>query len=474
MSNSASLLALSAAELVDSYRAGDLTPVEVTDATIAAAGELGERLNAISHLNSEGAQRAAQASAKRWRTGRPLGALDGVPVTLKDSFHMSGLPRWHGSACHQTTVSQHDAAPVRRLHDAGAVAVAKTTMPDFAMLMSGLSSRHGVIRNPWDPATSPGGSSSGAAACLAAGVAPLALGTDMVGSVRVPAALCGAVALCPTRGRIAYDPPATYRSAGPMARTVADVAALLETVGREDRADHFSLPGRFDADAGAAGEHLRGIRVGLITELGYGSAPTAETIDAVERQAAILSALGAQVEPVQQLPVQTEDYEAIVTLMTHRGLLELHSVAPERRGLLQPQIAAMLEPIYALTALRHGQIMSRLDQAAPRVSAALAEYDYILSPTIPVPSFPATEVSCDPALGAMSMMAFVCWFNQIGAPAGSVPVLEREHGTPPLSVQVAGRRFDDAGVLRVMAVLEAQRGFAVNYPISAVAEVIHG
>jgi aspartyl-tRNA(Asn)/glutamyl-tRNA(Gln) amidotransferase subunit A len=394
-------------------------------------------------------------------------------VTLKDSFQMSGLPRWHGSACHQTTVSRHDAAPVRRLREAGAVPVAKTTMPDFAMLMSGLSSRHGVIHNPWDPGTSPGGSSSGAAACLAAGVAPLALGTDMVGSVRVPAALCGVVALCPTRGRIAYDPPATYRSAGPMARTVADVSALLETVGRGDRADHFALPGRFDSSTAAA-DDLRGIRVGLVKELGYGSVPTAETIDAVERQAALLSGLGAQVEPVPQLPVETSDYEAIFTLMTHKGLLELHSVAPERRGLLQPQIAAMLEPLYALTALRYGQIMSRLDQAAARVSAALAEYDYILSPTIPVPSFPAAEVSCDPSLGAMSMMAFVCWFNQIGAPAGSVPVVEREGAAPPLSVQVAGRRFDDAGVLRVMAVLEADRGFSVNYPINAAAEVPHG
>jgi aspartyl-tRNA(Asn)/glutamyl-tRNA(Gln) amidotransferase subunit A len=474
MSSSTSVLALSAAELIDRYGAGELTPVEVVEATLEAAVDVSERLNAISYIDGDGAQLAAQASAERWQAGHQLGSLDGVPVTLKDSFHMTGLPRWHGSACHQTTVSQHDAAPVRRLREAGAVPVAKTTMPDFAMLMSGLSSLHGVIRNPWDPQTSPGGSSSGAGACLAAGVAPLALGTDMVGSVRVPAALCGTVALCPTRGRIAYDPPATYRSAGPMARTVADLTTLLETVGREDRADHFALPGRFEAPPAADDENLRGIRVGLITELGYGSAATTETLDAVARQASLLARLGAEVEPVEPLPVDAEDYEAIFTLMTHKGLRELHSVAPSRRGLLQPQIAAMLEPVYALTALRHGQIMSRLDQAAARVSAALSGYDYILSPTIPVPSFPATEVSCDPALGAMSMMAFVCWFNQIGAPAGSVPVVDRDHGRPPLSVQVAGRRFDDAGVLRVMAVLEAHRGFAVDYPFSPVAEVTHG
>jgi aspartyl-tRNA(Asn)/glutamyl-tRNA(Gln) amidotransferase subunit A len=465
-----SVLALSASELAERYAAGELSPVEVIEEVIAASAIADQRLAAISYLDDVGARQAARQSADRWSTGAQRGALDGVPVTLKDSFHTAGLPRWHGSACHETTISSHDAAPVKRLREAGAVIVAKTTMPDFAMLMSGLSSRHGVIRNPWDPDTSPGGSSSGAGACLASGVAPLALGTDMVGSVRVPAALCGVVALCPTRGRIAYDPPATYRSAGPMTRSVDDAIALLEVVGQHDPVDHFSLPGAFRRSPQLR-EDLRGVRVGVITDLGYGSAPTPETVAAVSAQVAVLVELGAEIDPVPGLPVDEHDYEAIYVLMTHKGLLELHSVRPSLRGLLQPEIAAMLEPIYDLTALAHGNVMSRLDRAAARVSAALDQYDYIISPTVPVPAFPADQVSCDPQLGAMSMMAFVCWFNQIGAPAGCLPAGLGAADGPPLSVQVAGRRFDDGGVLEVMALLESRRGFAIEYPLLNAGEV---
>lgn len=444
----------------------------MTEATLTAAAAAGELLNAIACVNTEGARAAARESAQRWQRGEQHGPLDGVPVTLKDSFHTAGLPRWHGSACHDTTLSAHDAAPVKRLRQAGAVIVAKTAMPDFAMLMSGLSSRHGTVRNPWDRRTSPGGSSSGAGACLASGVAPLALGTDMVGSVRVPAALCGVVALCPTRGRIAYDPPATYRSAAPMTRTVPDAEALLETVGRADDADHFALPGGFRR-AEPELQDLPGVRVGVITDLGYGSPATGETVAAVEAQAALLSDLGATVETVAPLPVDERDYEAIIVLMTQKGAQELHSVPPSRRGLLQAEIASMLEPVYDLTALAYGAVMGRLDRAAARVSAALNEYDYILSPTIPVPAFPAGKVSCDPSLGAMSMMAFVCWFNQIGAPAGSIPVVAVGDGKPPLSIQVAGRRFDDAGVLRVMALLESRRGFEIDYPLITKSEDSH-
>jgi len=458
------ILTLSAAQLHDAYASGELTPVAVAELTLAAAAVAADRFAAISCLAESDALAAAAASAERWARGEQRGALDGVPVTLKDSFHTVGLPRWHGSACHQTTTSSIDAAPVRRLRDAGAVIVAKTTMPDFAMLMSGLSSRHGLIRNPWDLSTNPGGSSSGAAACLAAGVAPLALGTDMVGSVRVPAALTGSVALCPTRGRIAYDPPATYRSAGPMTRTVADATALLETVGRYDGADHFALPGGFAA-AGEPIVALDGVRIGVIAELGYGSAVTPDTAAALETQVRLVSELGAEVEQIGSLPVEQADYEAIVVLMTHKGALELHSVEPSARGLLLPEVAAMLEPVYGLTALSYGVLMARLDRAAARVAAVLGKYDYILSPVIPVPSFAADAVSPDPELGAMSQMAFACWFNQIGAPAGSVPVWKHAPGGPPISVQVGGRRFDDAGVLRLMALLEQRRGFEIEFPV---------
>jgi len=458
------ILGLDAAGLHQAYLELRLSPVEVTEVMLDAAEEAGLAFNAVTSVNRADALNAAVASEARWKAGEALGPLDGAPMTFKDSFNIVGLPRWHGSALSSGAISTFDAAPVRRVREAGMVIVAKTSMPDFGMLMSGMSSQSGIVRNPWDVTTNPSGSSAGAAACLAAGVAPLALGTDMVGSVRLPAAVSGLVAIHATQGRVAYDPAGNYRGAGPMARTVADAAALLEVVGQYDAADHFALPGRFEMNF-ALLERLDGVKIAVLPSLGYGAGVDAETVQAVQEQARLLADLGAEISILDDLDLAHDDYQAVTWTMAHKGLTEFHAAAPERRRLIQPDIGRLFEEANTHSALFMDMAAKRIAAAVARLEKQLAPFDYVLSPALPVRAFPADAISPEPDLGPMSHMGFACWFNQMGRPAGTVPVLDLGQGLCPVSVQIAGKRFDDAGVLRLLGLLERQRGFEIRFPI---------
>ena len=237
-----SLHDLPAAELIDAYRTRRLGPVEVVRAVLAHIGRWEPHLHATYALDPEGALAQAEASQGRWLKGEPAGALDGVPVTIKENIATRGVPVPLGTAATELVPAAQDAPPAARLREAGAVILGKTTMPDYGMLSSGLSSFHPLTRNPWNLAKNPGGSSAGAAAAAAAGYGPLHIGTDIGGSVRLPAAWCGIVALKPSLGRIPIFPPYAGRVAGPMTRTVADAALMMSVLSRPDARDTMSLP----------------------------------------------------------------------------------------------------------------------------------------------------------------------------------------------------------------------------------------
>ena len=199
-------------------------------------------IKALYAFDPDGARATAKASTERWQNGEPMGALDGVPVTIKDNIATKGVPVPLGAATSKLVPAPADAPPAARLREAGAVIFSKTTMPDYGMLSSGLSSFHPLTRNPWDLSKNPGGSSAGAGAAGAAGYGPLHLGTDIGGSVRLPACWCGLVALKPSLGRVPIDPPYVGRVAGPMTRTVDDAALMMSVLSRPDRRDGMSLP----------------------------------------------------------------------------------------------------------------------------------------------------------------------------------------------------------------------------------------
>ncbi|MEO8155812.1 MAG: amidase family protein, partial [Rhizobacter sp.] len=215
---------LSAIELLSAYTGKALSPVEVVRAVLQHIEQCEPKMHATYALDPLGALAQAEASQARWLRGEPQGALDGVPVTIKENIATRGVPTPLGTAATQLVPAERDAPPAARLREAGAVILGKTTMPDYGMLSSGLSSFHPLTRNPWDLSKNPGGSSAGAAAASAAGYGPLHIGTDIGGSVRLPASWCGIFALKPSLGRVPICPPYAGRVAGPMTRSVQDAA----------------------------------------------------------------------------------------------------------------------------------------------------------------------------------------------------------------------------------------------------------
>src|SRR5437764_1421272 len=267
----ASLHDLSAVDLIASFRGRRFSPSEVLEDVLAHIARWEPHIKALYAFDPDGARATAKASTQRWHKGEAMGPLDGVPVTIKDNIALKGVPVPLGAASVKLIPSPVDAPPVARLREAGAVIYSKTTMPDYGMLSSGLSSFHPLTRNPWDLSKNPGGSSAGAGAAGAAGYGPLHLGTDIGGSVRLPSCWCGLVGLKPSLGRIPIDPPYVGRVAGPMTRTVDDAALMMGVLSKPDRRDGMSLP--------AIDIHWRALdlpsgkrRIGLMLDLGVGQA----------------------------------------------------------------------------------------------------------------------------------------------------------------------------------------------------------
>jgi aspartyl-tRNA(Asn)/glutamyl-tRNA(Gln) amidotransferase subunit A len=275
---------LDANGLIAAYRAGEASPVEAVKYFINHAAQCEPQLHALYLFEPETALTEARKSESRWRAGQPLGPLDGVPVTIKENIATVGAPMPLGTAASELNPAPADAPPTQRLREAGAIVIAKTTMPDFGMLSSGLSSFHPLTRNPWDLSKTPGGSSSGAAAATAAGYAPINLGTDIGGSIRLPAGWCGVFGFKPSNGRVPIDPPYMGRVAGPITRTVADAVLAMSVLARPDNRDHMAAPFA-PADWTLQPPNLRGLRFGLLMDAGCGLPVDAETAAAVETAA---------------------------------------------------------------------------------------------------------------------------------------------------------------------------------------------
>ena len=236
---------LTALELLRAYRSRQLSPVEAMASVIERVEAFEPHIAATWRYSPERALAQARASEARWMRGEPIGPLDGVPATVKDNIATMGDPTPFGTAASDMTPAEADAPPAARLKEAGAIVFAKTTMPDYGMLSSGLSSHHPLARNPWKLDRNPGGSSAGAGAAAAALYGPLHVGTDIGGSIRLPAGWCGIVGLKPSAGRVPIDPPYIGRVAGPMTRNADDAGLMMATLTLPDVRDYASL--KFEA-----------------------------------------------------------------------------------------------------------------------------------------------------------------------------------------------------------------------------------
>ena len=448
------LHALSTAELLSRYAGGELSPVEVARDLIAHVERWEPVLHALWAFEPERVLAQARESEARWRAGIPR-ALDGVPCTIKENIATRGLPMPLGTAATLLAPAAADAPPAARLKEAGAVLIAKTTMPDWGMLSSGLSSFHQLARNPWDPATNPGGSSAGAGAAAAAGYGPLHLGTDIGGSVRLPAAWCGVVGLKPSLGRIPIHPPYAGRVAGPMTRTVDDAARLMAVLALPDARDTMSLP--YQAiDWAAPALEPRGLRLGLWLDAGWGLPVEPDILAAVEAAARRFEAAGAIVEPVA--PFTTREMgDGMDRFWRMRSWLDFQALPPERQDKVLPYIRQWIARGADLSAADVFHGYSQMGAFREAAVAATAPFHFLLSPVAPVSRFPAEWAgpTNDPAT-AMDHIAFTVPFNMSEQPAISIDCGRSAAGAP-IGLQIIGQRHDDLGVLRAARLWELLR-----------------
>lgn len=456
---------LSAVALVEAYRARRLSPVEVADAVIQRIDAWEPQLNALWAYDPEAARESARQSEARWAKGESLGAIDGVPVTIKENIATKGTPVPLGTAAMQLVPAAADAPPAARTREAGGVILAKTTMPDYGMLSSGLSSFHKLARNPWDLSTNPGGSSAGAGAAAAAGYGPLHIGTDIGGSIRLPAGWCGLVGLKPSAGRLPIDPPFIGRVAGPMTRTVADAALYMSVLTKPDRRDTMALPYQ-DIDWLDLARPVKGLKIGLWQEAGFGQEVGGETLAAVQGAAAALADAGATIVPIKPFLTRAM-IDGLDRFWRARGYEDVSRLPPEQQAKILPYIFNWIVTAKDFTGGEVYSGFAQIEAMRNALHAALKDVDFIISPTAPEPSYPAEWASPfnDPQR-PFEHIAFTVAANMGGQPAVSINC-GYSGGGLPIGLQIIGQAFDDLGVLRLARAYEEMRAPSRPWPTLA-------
>ncbi len=453
---------LSAVDLIAGYRARQFSPTEVLEDVLAHIAVWEPHIKALYAFDPDGARAVAKASSERWQKGEPTGLLDGVPATIKDNIATKGVPVPLGAATTSLVPALVDAPPAARLREAGAVIFSKTTMPDYGMLSSGLSSFHPLTRNPWDLSKNPGGSSSGAGAAGAAGYGPLHLGTDIGGSVRLPACWCGLVALKPSLGRVPVDPPYVGRVAGPITRTVDDAALMMSVLSRPDRRDGMSLPPD-NINWKALDKPLRKLRIGLLLDLGVGQALEREVRDVAVKAAKAFESAGAVVTEVEGV-LTREMLDGLDHFWRARAWGDLSQLTAAERAKTLPYIYKWAEAgakLSGVDVVRGFNATMAIRAAAAKL---FAEVDYVISPVSPVVNFAAEFAAPinDPEKPFEHIGYTVPW-NMSENPAASINGGYDKKGFP-IGVQIVGRRFDDIGVLGMAKAFEGLRGAQKPWP----------
>ncbi len=454
---------LSAIELLAAYSNKALSPVEVTHAVLQHIERCEPQVHATYGLDPQGALAQAEASQARWLKNEPQGALDGVPVTIKENIASKGVPIPLGTAATELVPAERDAPPTARLREAGAVILGKTTMPDYGMLSSGLSSFHPLTRNPWDVSKNPGGSSAGAAAASAAGYGPLHLGTDIGGSVRLPAAWCGVFALKPSLGRIPIYPPYAGRVAGPMTRSVQDAALMMRVLSLPDARDSMSLPYQPISWLELT-RPLRGLKIGLLMDAGWGLPVDPEVAQAVQGAAQAFEAAGAIVEPLP--PFMTRGMaEGMDQFWRCRAWMDISALPPERRAKVLPFIVEWARGGAGLSGEQVFKGFSQMGAMREAAVTACQPFDFVFTPTSPIAAY-AAEWPCptnDPAQ-PFEHIAFTLPYNMSEQPAASVNCGHTSGGLP-IGLQIVGARHDDLGVLQLARAWEQLRPAQRPWPM---------
>ncbi|WP_296100596.1 amidase [uncultured Agrobacterium sp.] len=458
----ADLIDLNTLEILALYRDKALSPSEYWQAVEERIEAFEPIVNALYAYDPEGARRQAAASTQRWLRGETLGPLDGLPVSLKELIATKGQPVPLGTRAVELVPALEDAPVAARCREDGAILYAKTTCPDYGMLSSGLSSFHNLSRNPWDPTQNPGGSSAGAASAGAAGYGTLHVGTDIGGSVRLPAGWTGLFGFKPSQGRIPVDPFYTGRCAGPMTRTVTDAAYAMSTLSRPDWRDGTSLPPNtidwLDLEI-----DVRGLKIGLMLDAGCGLPLDDEVRDAVTSAARLFEAAGAIIVPVE--PVLTRNMlDGLDDFWRARFWGDMVALSDERRATILPYILDWASKGAEVSGSRAVFGFNQTMEMRKSCGRLMRKVDAVISPTNPIVSYPADWASPtnDPQL-PFEHIAFTVPWNMSEQPASSINCGFSKSGMP-IGLQIVGPRYEDLFVLKLSKAFEDWSGGVKQWP----------
>ncbi|WP_046468820.1 amidase [Allosalinactinospora lopnorensis] len=457
---------LSATELLAGYARGDLSPVEATDAVLERIERENPALNAFCLVEPDDARKAARASEERWRRGEPQGRLDGIPASIKDMMLTQGWPTLKGSLTADRNQQWLEDSPVvARLREHGSVFVGKTTTPEFAWKGVTDSPLAGITRNPWDLSKTPGGSSGGASAAVAAGMAPLATGTDAGGSVRIPASFTGIFSIKPTWGLVPHYPASAFGSlahSGPMTRTVADAALMLDVITGADPRDWGALAPPAVSFTEALDRPVKDLRIAFSPTLGHVSVdPEVARITAAAVRA--FEELGAHVDETD--PGIFECLEDFHVLWFTGAAKATEKLTGEQRELLDPGLREIIEEGLSYSAQDYLTAMATRMELGLRMGLFHQQYDLLLTPAMPIPAFEVgLEVPPDSTERRWTSWAGFCYpFNMTQQPAASVPCGFTEAGLP-VGLQIVGPRHSDALVMAASRAFEQVRPWAHIWP----------
>jgi aspartyl-tRNA(Asn)/glutamyl-tRNA(Gln) amidotransferase subunit A len=449
----------SATDLVEAYRRKTLSPVEVTKAVLGRLERLEPKLNAFTHVDPESALAAARESEGRWAKAAPKGLVDGVPTTVKDLLLTRGWPTMRGTRLSKREQDMSEDSPaVARLREHGAVLLGKTTTPEYGWKALGDSPLTGITRNPWHLEHTPGGSSAGAAAALAAGIGALAIGTDGGGSIRIPCAFCGLPGIKATFGRVPAYPASAMgllSHVGPMARTVGDAALMLDVLSGSDVRDPYRLPApREDFRAGIDGA-LRGVRIAYSRDLGYAKVDP-EVAAAVDRAVMALRESGAAIEAAD--PGFASPSEAFMVLWTAGAARAMATTTAAERRMMDPGFVAAVELGSRWSAVEYLDADAVRTALGQRMGEFHKTYDLLITPTVAVAALPVDQDLADPATERnwIDWTPFSYPFNMTRQPAATVPCGLTKAGLP-IGLQIVGRLYEENLVLRAARAYEATR-----------------
>jgi aspartyl-tRNA(Asn)/glutamyl-tRNA(Gln) amidotransferase subunit A len=454
-------------QLVEMMKHRDLSPVELMELTLSRIEELTPRLNAYLTIAGESAMEGARQAEKALVKGSATGLLHGIPISIKDLNTTKGIRTTMGSMVYKEFVPRTEGTLLKRLKAAGAIVVGKTNTPEFGLAVSTENKLGDACRNPWNTEMTSGGSSGGAAASVAAGITPLAQGSDGGGSIRIPASYCGVFGLCPGYGRVPKDVASWgvshVTSYGPITRNVKDAALMMNVIAGDDGLDYTSIRTAPPDYVQILGKKLNKLRIAWSPDLNYGVKVDTEVKEKVEAAVRVFEELGHEVE--EATPATGVPFDVWDMAIASRYYIPFGFVLEKHSDEIMDYTRLAMECGRDSSGVDVARVWLQIEKFRGVMSGFFQKYDLLLTPTTAIPAFPIGRQNRELGCGFINwpFAPFTCMFNLTGNPGATVPCGFTANYLP-VGLQIIGRRGDEATVLQASAAFEAARPWANNYP----------